>query len=241
MPTSGEVLVIDDDPGVQHFVGLILKRQGYPVVQAHDGEQALRLAAESHPRAVILDLALPSIGGLEVCRRLRNWYTRPILVLSASEDERTIVHALDLGADDYLTKPFRPAELLARMRALLRRSSPANQDSTEISAGPIAIDLAKRSVEAAGNSIRLTRTEFEILALLVRNADCVMTSEAILREVWGPHHGEYGQSLRVHIGHVRKKLEQAGLSPRCIATQAGVGYRFTTDNAPASAAAAHRS
>lgn len=238
MSNRGGVLLVDDEPGVQRFVSHVLKREGYRVLGALDGAEALRLAAESQPELVILDLSLPSIGGLEVCRLLRKWYTGPIVVLSATEDERTIVEALDLGADDYLTKPFRPAELLARMRAVKRRRTASDEDSTEVSAGPVRIDFARRAVEVAGNAIRLTRTEFEILSLLVRNADCVMTSDVILRDVWGPHHGEYSQSLRVHIGHIRKKLDQAGGASACIQTEAGVGYRFTSHPATAAGAAA---
>jgi two-component system KDP operon response regulator KdpE len=159
-------------------------------------------------------------------------------VLSGNGDESTIVQVLDRGADDYLTKPFRSGELLARMRALLRRASTQPERSSVVVAGELSIDLAKRKVLRDGNEIRLTRTEFDIVAFLGRNLDRVVTAEMILRQVWGPHHGEYAQTLRVHIGHIRRKIERDPAKPDYVLTQAGVGYRFSTPSEESDAAEA---
>ena len=233
-----KVLLVDDDPGVQQFVSHVLRGGDYTPLAATDGDQALQMAAEHRPSLVVLDLSLPRLSGLEVCTRLRSWYEGPILVLSATEDERAVVEALDRGADDYLTKPFRPAEFLARTRALLRRAATKTEEIMGLEAGGVRIDLARRRVEAGSGPVRLTRTEFDILALLVRNQERVTTSESILRTVWGPYHGEYSQSLRVHIGHIRKKLEHAGATEGSIITEPGVGYRFTTETSNDHATAA---
>lgn len=220
------VLIIDDDEGVRRFVSAALTREGFASRAVETGEQGLEQASEAHPAAVILDLGLPGMGGLEICRRLRSWYDAPILVISANGDEATIVQSLDLGADDYLTKPFRPAELAARLRALLRRSGSDADQTTLIQAGSLQIDLAKRRIYRGEQEIRLTKTEFDIVACLAKRHDRVVTAEGILHAVWGPHHGEYAQTLRVHIGHIRRKLEPMPSSPRYVITEPGVGYRF---------------
>jgi two-component system KDP operon response regulator KdpE len=221
------ILVVDDDEGVQRFVGTILKRSGYAVLRADDGQAAIAQAIEQSPHLVILDLSLPVISGLDVCRQLRTWFHAPVLVLSAYGEENLIIRALDLGADDYLTKPFRPGEMLARIRALLRRSATQPASKSSLRAGSLKLDLAKRRVVRAGEEITLTRTEFDILAYLARHLDRVVASEMILKEVWGPHHGQYEQTLRVHIGHIRKKVELDPSNPRYILTEPGVGYRLT--------------
>jgi two-component system KDP operon response regulator KdpE len=224
---TARILVVDDDEGVQRFVGTILRRNGYSVLRADDGQAAIAQAIEQSPQLVILDLSLPVISGLDVCRQLRTWYHAPILVLSAYGEENLIVRALDLGVDDYLTKPFRPGELLARIRALLRRSVHQQPSKSSLRAGDLKLDLARRRVVRAGEEITLTRTEFDVLAYLARHLDRVVASEMILQEVWGPHHGQYEQTLRVHIGHIRKKIEQNPANPRYILTEPGVGYRLT--------------
>ncbi len=229
---------MEDDEGVQRFVGQILTTNDYQVVTVADGSAATEVAADAHPNLVILDLSLPGISGLTVCERLRQWYQGPIIVLSGADDESTIVKALDAGADDYLTKPFRPAELLARLRALLRRTTPQESESSEIVVGVIRLDLARRELFHHDLPIRLTRTEFDILACLLRQPGHVVTSDRILREVWGPHHGEYSQSLRVHIGHIRKKIEADPSAPCYIVTEAGVGYRFNLEDDHTSSVAA---
>jgi two-component system KDP operon response regulator KdpE len=225
---AARILVVDDDEGVQRFVSTILRRNGYTVLRADDGQAAIAQAIDQSPQLVILDLSLPVIGGLDVCRQLRTWYHAPILVLSAYGEENLIVRALDLGADDYLTKPFRPGEMLARIRAMLRRASHQPSSKSSLRAGDLKLDLARRRVVRAGEDITLTRTEFDVLAYLARHLDRVVASEMILQEVWGPHHGQYEQTLRVHIGHIRKKIEPDPASPRYILTEPGVGYRLTT-------------
>jgi two-component system, OmpR family, KDP operon response regulator KdpE len=221
------ILVVDDDEGVQRFVGTILRRNGYAVLRADDGQAAIAQAIDHSPHLVILDLSLPVISGLDVCRQLRTWYQAPVLVLSAYGEENLIVRALDLGADDYLTKPFRPGEMLARIRALLRRSAQQPASKSSLRAGNLKLDLARRRVVRAGEEITLTRTEFDVLAYLARHLDRVVASEMILKQVWGPHHGQYEQTLRVHIGHIRKKIEMDPASPRFVLTEPGVGYRLT--------------
>ena len=221
-----QVLVVDDDEGVRRFISTALTREGFAVRDVATGEQGLESASAAHPVAVLLDLTLPGISGLEICSRLRDWYKGPILVISANGDEATIVQALDLGADDYLTKPFRPAELAARIRALLRRAPDESEQESRIAAGGLNIDLAQRRIYRDSEEIRLTRTEFDITACLAKRRDRVVTAETILRTVWGPHHGEYAQTLRVHIGHIRRKLEPTPSSPRYIITEPGVGYRL---------------
>lgn len=237
---SARILVVDDDEGVQKFVSAILRGNRYDVLKAVNGLDALKLAREYRPNIILLDLSLPGMQGLDLCRELRTWYFSPILVLSGNGEEATIVRALDLGADDYITKPFRSRELLARIRALLRRAAPGRERPATLEARGLTIDFAKRRVIRDGEVIRLTRTEFEILSFLARNANRVATSEMILREVWGPHHGEYAQTLRVHVGHIRKKIEPEPSSPTFIVTEPGVGYRFNAeadlDDAEASAA-----
>ncbi len=219
-------LIVDDDEGVRGFVSTALTRQGIANRAVSTGEECLDMASSEPPSAVLLDLELPTIGGLEICRRLRIWYDGPILVISATGDEATVVQALDLGADDYLIKPFGLAELLARLRALRRRIHGDGSAETEIQAGELKIDLARRRILRGAEEIRLTKTEFDIVACLARRQDRVVTAEAVLQTVWGPHHGEYAQTLRVHIGHIRRKLEPQPASPRYIITEPGVGYRF---------------
>jgi len=175
---------------------------------------------------VILDLSMPGMGGLDACKELRAWYAGPILVLSVRSGDADKISALDLGADDYLTKPFSAGELLARVRALLRRASGVPASPPVISAGEIEIDIAQRRVTRAGEELDLTRTEFDILAYLAQNADRVVTSKMILEHVWGPEYGEDTQTLRVHISHLRRKIEPHPSVPRYILTEPGVGFRF---------------
>jgi two-component system KDP operon response regulator KdpE len=220
------ILLIDDDESVQGFVGSILTRNGYSVSIAGDGDAALEKAIALSPHLVILDLSLPGMSGKDLCKALRTWYRAPILVLSGFGEESTIIEALDIGADDFLTKPFRPGELLARIRALLRRSSGQSTRTAVLRAGDLEVDFARRRVRRGDQELDLTRTEFDIVAVLMRNLDCVVTSEAILGEVWGPHHGEYSQTLRVHIGHIRRKIEPDPSRPVYLLTEPGVGYRL---------------
>lgn len=223
-----KILVVDDEAQIRRALGAILSTRGYQVISASDGSEGLDLAIDHNPDLVILDLALPGMGGLEVCRELRSWYAAPILVLSVRGSDADKIAALDMGADDYVTKPFSAGELLARVRALLRRASGQATSRPVITAGDLEIDIAQRRVRRAGEEIELTRIEFDIVAYLAQNADCVVTSKMILEKVWGPEYGEDTQTLRVHISHLRKKIEPHPSVPRYILTEPGVGFRFST-------------
>ena len=221
------ILIVDDEAQIRRALQSILSTRGYEVLSASDGAAALDLAIEHTPDLVILDLAMPGMGGLEVCRELRTWYTGPILVLSVRGSDADKVAALDMGADDYVTKPFSAGELLARVRALLRRAAGQAAAPSTIAAGDLEIDIARRRVKRAGQDIDLTRIEFDILAYLAQNPDRVVTSKMILERVWGPEYGEDTQTLRVHISHLRKKIEPHPSVPRYIITEPGVGFRFS--------------
>ncbi len=225
---SAKILVVDDDPQIRRALTSILSTRRYQVVAAASGEEALDVAIEGTPELVILDLAMPGMSGLDVCRELRTWCTAPILVLSVRGSDTDKIAALDLGADDYLTKPFSAGELLARIRALLRRARGQPALPPVIITGDLEIDIAKRRVKRAGREIELTRIEFDILAYLAHNADRVVTSRMILEQVWGPGYGGDTQTLRVHISHLRRKVEPDPSLPRYILTEPGVGFRFVT-------------
>lgn len=222
------ILVVDDEEQIRRALKSILSTRKYDVILAPDGDEALDKAIDTSPDLVILDLTMPGMSGFEVCKELRTWYTAPILVLSVHGAESDKITALDAGADDYLTKPFSAGELLARIRALLRR--PAMQTATApiVTVGDLEIDIPHRRVRRSGQEVDLTRTEFDILAYLAQNADLVVTSKMILEKVWGPEYGEDTQTLRVHISHLRKKIEPHPSVPCYILTEPGVGFRFST-------------
>jgi two-component system, OmpR family, response regulator MprA len=219
------VLVVDDDPGVRSAVERALKFEGYDVETAGDGADALASVARQVPDAVVLDVSMPGVDGLEVCRRLRaQGCTVPVLVLTARHQVTYRVAGLDAGADDYLVKPFALEELLARLRALLRRSSVTNGDtSAALRLGDLTLDPVARLVERAGEQIELTRTEFNLLELLLEHAGQVLTRDQILERVWGYDFATTSNSLDVYIGYVRRKTE-AGDRPRLVHTVRGVGY-----------------
>jgi len=222
------VLVIEDDPQVRRFLRASLGAHGFKVLEAEDGETGVRMTTQHVPDVVLLDLGLPKLDGMEVTKRIRTWSRVPILVLSARGEERQKVEALDAGADDYLTKPFGFAELLARMRVALRRSarSATEAESSEITCGPLHVDLERRRVELDGKPIHLTPIEYKILTVLARNAGRVVTHRQILTEVWGPHSAEETQYLRVYMTHLRRKLEPDPGRARIFRNEAGVGYRL---------------
>jgi two-component system, OmpR family, KDP operon response regulator KdpE len=221
------VLVVDDEAPIQRALSANLKVRDYDVLLASTGEQALQLAARYHPDVVILDLGLPGIDGIEVVRGLRGWTSVPIIILSARGSEEDKVIALDAGADDYVSKPFGMAELLARLGAALRRSAPATE-APVIQTEDFSIDLAARRVTGRdGQAIRLTPTEWGVLEVLVRNAGRLVTHRHLLREVWGPAYGEESNYLRVHMANLRRKLEPNPAQPRYLVTEPGMGYRFT--------------
>jgi two-component system KDP operon response regulator KdpE len=227
MTSQPHILVIDDEPQILRALRTILTARQYHVTVANRGEEGLTLAAAQLPDLVILDLALPDMDGIQVCKRLREWTQVPIIILSVRESEREKVTALDSGADDYLTKPFGTEELLARIRVALRRAASKQGDGhTLIHCGPLDIDLAKHIVTRNGNEVKLTATEYRLLAYLVSNAGRVLTHQAILTQVWGPADAERVEYLRVYVRQLRKKLEDDPEQPRFILNEPGIGYRF---------------
>ncbi|HEV2310513.1 MAG TPA: response regulator transcription factor [Acidimicrobiia bacterium] len=222
------ILVVDDEPEICRTLGINLRIRGYDVDLAADGEAALDLAARHHPDAVVLDLGLPGIDGVDVIAGLRGWSRVPIVVLSARDGEPAKVAALDAGADDYVTKPFGMDELLARLRAALRRATPAEEDAV-IETPDFTIDLATKRVTRGGEEIRLTPTEWNVVELLVRNPGKLVSYRQLLREVWGPGYEKETHYLRVFMAHVRRKLEPQPSQPRYFHTEAGMGYRFHSD------------
>jgi two-component system KDP operon response regulator KdpE len=221
-------MVVDDDVQIRRALRHALAARGYDVVLAATGEEALDLAASSSPDMVVLDLNLPGMTGMDVCRELRSWSQVPILVLSVQDRPNDKVTALDLGADDYLTKPFDTAELLARIRSHLRRSAQTPQQVEAIMTfGALKIDVARHQVFRDEQEIRLTKTEFALLQYLAQNAGRVVTYSLLLSKVWGSEYEADTQTLRVHIGNLRRKIEADANRPTFILTEPGVGYRFT--------------
>jgi two-component system KDP operon response regulator KdpE len=226
---AARILAVDDEEQIRRALKSILAARKYDVILAKDGDEAIDLATDHSPDLIILDIAMPGMDGIEVCKELRAWYTGPILMLSARSGDADKISALDTGADDYLTKPFSAGELLARVRAQLRRAASAVASVPVITVGDLEIDIPHRTVKRLGQELDLTRTEFDILAYLAQNANYVVTSKMILTNVWGPEYGEDIQTLRVHISHLRKKIEQHPSVPRYILTEPGVGFRFSTN------------
>ncbi len=222
---SPRVLVVDDEQPILRALATNLRARGYAIDAAPSGEEALTLAARHRPDAVILDLGLPGMSGIDVVEGLRGWTTVPIIILSARGAERDKVAALDAGADDYVTKPFGMDELLARLRAALRRNAPA-PESAVISTPDFAVDLAAKRVRVDGDEVRLTPTEWGLVEVLARNAGKLVSQRQLLQDVWGPQYGEETNYLRVHMAHIRRKLEPEPSRPRYFITEPGMGYRF---------------
>ncbi|HEY1835114.1 MAG TPA: response regulator transcription factor [Solirubrobacteraceae bacterium] len=223
--TGERILVCDDDPQIRRALSLVLRDAGYEVLIAAGGEEALDRAALSGPHAAIVDLMLPDMHGIEVCRRLREWSDMPILVLSALGEEAIKIEALEHGADDYVTKPFGPGELVARVQAALRR---AGRGATEprFELDGLVLDVAAHAAWLDEEEVRLTPTEFSLLRVLAVNRGLLMTHRQLLVEVWGPEHGDATSLLRTHIANLRAKLQTHDGRPSFIRTDAGVGYRF---------------
>lgn len=223
MEKGARILVVDDDEQIRRALKSILSTRGCQVLTATSGSDGLSLAAETPPDLIVLDISLPDMSGIEVCEELRAWYGGPIIMLSIRSEESDKIRALDTGADDYITKPFAAGELLARVRAQLRRAAPGSSAVSGYATGDLRIDLAQRRVTLAGREVDLTPTEFDILALLAKNMNCVVTSKMILQSVWGEDTLQDTQALRVHISHLRKKIEPDSV-PRYILTEPQVGF-----------------
>jgi two-component system KDP operon response regulator KdpE len=232
-PGRPVVLLVEDEPAMRKFVERALVDHGFRVLTAQTGRDALSLAASHNPDIVILDLGLPDMDGLEVTVRLREWSAVPILVVSAREQQSDKVTALDAGANDFVTKPFGVPELLARIRVWLRQTAIADaESSTSVKdIGDLRVDFGRRVVTVGGNEVHLTRTEYKLLTLFVRNAGKVLSHKQILESVWGPRHAGDAQYVRVYMGQLRRKVERNPARPRYLVTESGVGYRLKTDSA----------
>jgi len=226
------VLVIEDEPQIRRFLRATLPAHGYRLLEAETAQEGLTQAAMHQPELIILDLGLPDLDGLDVTRRLREWTTVPILVLSARGQETDKVAALDAGADDYLTKPFGIQELLARLRVALRHAARLTQEPGEpvFTVGELQVDLGRRRVYVANQEVHLTPIEYKLLTVLVRYAGRVVTQRQLLRDVWGPHQTSTTHYVRVYMGQLRHKLEVNPARPRYLVTEPGVGYRLKTDD-----------
>ena len=222
------VLVVDDEPQIARALVINLRARGYEVDAAHDGASALELAAARHPDVVLLDLGLPDMDGTQVIRGLRGWTGIPVIVLSARHTSDEKVDALDAGADDYVTKPFGMDELLARLRAAVRRAAPSGgeQDEAVVTTEGFTVDLVAKRVQRDGADVRLTPTEWHLLEVLVRNAGRLVSQKQLLQEVWGPAYGTETNYLRVYLAQLRRKLEADPAHPRHFITEPGMGYRF---------------
>ena len=222
---KAEILIIDDEPQIQKLLQINLESNDYKVVQARTAKEGILMAANHPPDIIILDIGLPDKSGHEVLKELRHWYAKPVIILSVLDNEKDIVSALDTGATDYLTKPFRTGELLARIRAAIRRNQTAVNASV-VTANELEIDLVARIVKRNNEIVKLTATEYTLLALFAKNESKVLTHQYILKEVWGYGYQTETQYLRVFVGSLRKKIEENPNNPQHLITESGVGYRF---------------
>jgi two-component system KDP operon response regulator KdpE len=230
MSNAPHILVIDDEPQILRAIRTILTEKQFRVSTANRGEEGLTLAATMEPDLIILDLGLPDMDGVEVCSRLREWTQTPIIILSVRDSERDKVAALDMGADDYLTKPFGIEELLARVRVALRHAGSRKEEQNKIiKAGPVTIDLVWHIVKRGDDEVKLTGIEYKLLAFLASNHHRVLTHQSILSHVWGPEDADHTEYLRVYMRQLRKKLEDNPERPQYILTEPGIGYRFIAD------------
>jgi two-component system KDP operon response regulator KdpE len=226
MSNKAEILIIDDEPQIRKLLEITLQSNDYRVKEAAAAKEGLIAAASHPPELILLDLGLPDESGHEVLKKLREWYNKPIIILSVQSGEEDIVKALDNGANDYLTKPFRTGELLARIRSVLRKES-SEKNTSILQFGDLTIDLANRIVKKNDNPLKLTATEYSLLTLFVKNEGRVLTHQYLLREVWGSSYLNQSQYLRVFIAQLRKKIEKDSNRPQHILTESGIGYRFT--------------
>jgi two-component system, OmpR family, KDP operon response regulator KdpE len=228
MPADPYVLTIDDEPQILRLLQLTLEKDGHKVISAATGEEGILRVRTSVPSLVILDLGLPDMDGMEVLRQIRRNSRVPVIILSVRSGEEEIIAALDSGADDYLTKPFRTGELLARVRVSLRKAQQP-EDTPQVVIGSLVVDTSARLVTRSGVQVKLTATEYDLLALFIRHAGKVLTHKFILETIWGPAYSEETQYTRVHVGNLRKKIEDDPANPRFIQTESGIGYRFKKD------------
>lgn len=229
-PSAGAViLVIDDEAQIRKLLELTLESNGYTVRVAISGKEGITKAASERPELIVLDLGLPDLDGVEVLKKIREWSEVPVLVVSVRSEEADIIACLDAGADDYLTKPFRTGELLARVRTAIRHR-PSLQESPVFTVRDLQVDLSARTVKKRNEIVRLTATEYALLALFIRNAGRVLTHNYILEQVWGPTFSEETQYTRVYVGQLRKKIEDDPTDPKIILTESGIGYRLQADS-----------
>jgi len=219
------ILIVDDEVQIRRLLEITLSSNGYKISEAVSGKEALVEAATQHPSIIILDLGLPDIDGLELMKKLREWYQKPIIILSVRNSEEDIIHALDNGANDYLTKPFRTGELRARIRVALRQKTTL-EDNPILTFGTLTIDLTNHTARKNGEIIKLTSTEFSLLSLLAKNSGRVLTHQNILKEIWGFGYIGQTQYLRVFVAQLRKKIEDNPSKPELLITESGIGYRF---------------
>ena len=225
MTGQDNILIIDDELQIRRLLEITLSANGYKISEAASGKEGLSMAATSQPVLIILDLGLPDTDGLDVLKKLREWYLKPIIILSVRSSEEDIVKALDIGANDYLTKPFRTGELLARIRVAIRQSQGPSEKPV-LTFGSLIIDLSNHTARKDNDLIKLTSTEFSLLALLAKNEGRVLTHQYILKEVWGMGYIQQTQYLRVFIAQLRKKVEEDPSKPKLLNTESGIGYRF---------------
>jgi two-component system KDP operon response regulator KdpE len=229
MSLGARILVVDDEPEIRRALHSRLEKRGYTVVSAESADDALRLLAQPAPDVIVLDLLLPGMDGIELTRRIRLQSTVPIIFLSAVGEEQRKVEALEVGADDYVTKPFGMDELLARIRSVMRRSVGARDSEPMFRCGALSVNFDRRDVRLSDEPVKLTPTEYDLLKYMILNAGKVLTHRTLLTAVWGPGYSEQAQYLRVFIGQLRKKIEKDPPRPRYLITDPGVGYRFTSD------------
>lgn len=225
MVVNDTILIIDDEVQIRHLLEITLSANGFKIFEAGTGKEGILLAATQQPGLIILDLGLPDMDGLDVIKKLREWYSKPVIILSVRNSEEDIIAALDHGANDYLTKPFRTGELLARIRVAIRQSQGISDNPT-LEFGSLIIDIVNHTARRNNELIKLTSTEFSLLALLAKNEGRVLTHQYILKEVWGMAYVEQTQYLRVFIAQLRKKVEDDPSKPKLLNTESGIGYRF---------------
>lgn len=223
---NAAILVIDDEAQIRKLLAITLESNDYKVMQAATAKEGLVAAATHPPDIILLDIGLPDISGHEVLKELRSWYTKPVIILSVQSDEDNIIQALDNGANDYLVKPFRTGELLARLRSAIRAAGTGDVQPVN-NYGSLQVDLSQRTVKKNNETVKLTATEYNLLALLVQHEGKVLTHHYLLREIWGPGYINQSQYLRVFIAQLRKKIEDDANRPEYIVTESGIGYRFT--------------